>query len=117
MLWSVTKVPTPAERTTTIRVALREELLKGPATLRDLSQRLGVSEKELPDHLEHLEKSTKGRGEKLRQVPPECLGCGYVFADRTRVTRPGKCPQCRSERIDPPTFWIQGSDAQNDTDS
>ena len=45
----------PPERTRTVREALREELLRGAATARDLSERVGVREKDVPGHLEHLD--------------------------------------------------------------
>ena len=95
------------ERTQTVREAIREELLRGPATARDLSERVSIREKDVAEHLEHLEKSLRARGERLVVEPASCIACGYAFASRARLTRPGACPQCRSTRIDPPAFRIQ----------
>lgn len=73
---------------------------------RELSQALGLTEKEVYGHLEHIRRSTAAAGETLVVTPSECLACGYVFADRRRLTRPGRCPRCRASRVSPPAFRI-----------
>ena len=98
--------PVPTERTATVRAALAEALREGPATARELSERVGIPEKDVPGHLEHLERSLEAHGEKLTIEPAECLACGYAFAGRRKLTRPGRCPECGSERIEPPAFRI-----------
>jgi transcriptional regulator len=95
------------ERTRTVREAIREELLRGAATARELSERVSIREKDVAEHLEHLEKSSRARGERLVVEPASCIACGYSFARRNRLTRPGSCPQCGSTRIDPPAFRIE----------
>ena len=95
------------ERSVTPRAALHEALLGAPKTSKDLSARAGMSEKEIPEHLEHLEKSLKAKGERLVVKPAECLACSFVFKDRSRVAAPGSCPKCQSERIAPPRFHIE----------
>ena len=95
------------ERTRTVREAIREELLRGAATARELSERVSIREKDVAEHLEHLEKSVRARGERLVVEPASCISCGFVFARRSRMTRPGSCPECGSTRIDPPTFRIE----------
>ena len=94
------------ERTRTVREAIREELLRGAATARELSERVSIREKDVAEHLEHLEKSLRARGERLVVEPATCIACGYAFARRSRLTRPGSCPECGSTRIDPPAFRI-----------
>lgn len=99
--------PVPAERSATVRAALREELLKGYATAHELSERLRIPEKEVPGHLEHLARSAKQRGEKLAVLPSACPDCGFEFRSRKRLTRPGRCPECGGERVDAPAFRIE----------
>ncbi len=92
-----------------MRGALEEALAAAPEsglTARDLSAAVGISEKDVAEHLEHLEKSLKAVGGRLRVLPAECLACGFVFRDRRRFTRPGACPKCRATRIDPPAFRL-----------
>jgi transcriptional regulator len=98
--------PRPPARAETVRAALREALLAGPATAHDLSERVGIREKDVAEHLGHLARSAAHRGERLVVEPATCVGCGFAFRDRTRLTRPGACPSCRSTRIDPPLFRI-----------
>jgi transcriptional regulator len=102
--------PVPPVRGVTVRGALEAELAQAPEpglTARELSARVGISEKDVAGHLEHLEKSLRAGGAALTVTPSECLACGYVFGDRKRLTRPGSCPECRSTRIDPPAFRIR----------
>ena len=94
------------ERHATVRSALRQVLREGPLTARELSARVGISEKDVSGHLEHLARSLRHSGERLRVEPAQCLGCGFVFKARTRLSKPSKCPACRSERVDPPRFVI-----------
>jgi predicted Zn-ribbon and HTH transcriptional regulator len=42
----------------------------------------------------------------LRVEPAQCLACEFVFKEHTRLTKPSKCPVCRSQRLDPPRFVI-----------
>jgi predicted Zn-ribbon and HTH transcriptional regulator len=100
--------PVPPARGETVREALRVALRDGPATARDLSAAVGLREKDVADHLAHLGRSLARRGERLVVEPAACLACGWVFRERTRLARPGACPSCRSTRIDPPVFRIEG---------
>jgi len=96
----------PAERSTTVRAQLREELSRGPQTARSLSTAVGLREREISDHLEHLSRSLGAHGERLAVEPASCLACGYAFKDRRRLTTPSRCPKCGSERIEPPAFQL-----------
>ncbi len=96
----------PPAPTGTVRDRLLAALLEGPATVRDLSRRVGVREREVIDHLPHVERSVRHQGRELRVEPASCLACGFRFAERTRYTRPGACPQCRGRRISLPRFQV-----------
>ena len=95
------------ERQVTVRSALREVLREGPLTARELSARVGIGEKEVYGHLEHLARSLKHSGERLRVEPAQCLACGFVFKERTRLSKPSKCPVCRNQRMDPSRFSVE----------
>jgi predicted Zn-ribbon and HTH transcriptional regulator len=95
-----------SEATQTIRARLKAELLREPGTAHELSARVRVSEKEIPGHLEHLEKSLKAEGSVLEVQPASCIACGFSFKKRERFSKPSRCPKCGSERIDPPVFSI-----------
>lgn len=94
-----------------MRGALEAALAAAPEhglTAKDLSALVGISEKDVAGHLEHLEKSLQAQGLRLEMLPASCIGCGFRFKDRRRLTRPGACPECRSTRIDPPAFRVAG---------
>ena len=99
--------PELPERRQTIRQAMLEQLARGPLTLRQLSTLLRQSEKELLPHLEHLQRSLRReRGGRLQIEPAECLGCGFRFEQRRRLSKPSACPRCREQRIEPPRYWV-----------
>ncbi|RLB90357.1 MAG: transcriptional regulator [Deltaproteobacteria bacterium] len=83
----------------TSRQQMMEILSRQECSVRDLSRMLGIREKEVYDHLSHIQRSVASRKRKLVISPSRCLSCGYVFETRKRFTRPSRCPHCRSERI------------------
>ena len=83
-----------------------ELLEKKEMSAREISQTIGIREKEIYTHLPHISRSVNAKREKLIIIPAECLGCGYVFEKRKRFTRPSRCPQCKSEHIQNPVYRI-----------
>jgi len=92
--------PPPPERHATERQALLACLDATPRTARDLSSCAGLSEKQVIQNLEHLQRS---RADLLVE-PAACLGCGFRFEKRSRLAKPGRCPLCRGTHIEPPRF-------------
>jgi len=72
----------------------------------EISGELGISEKEVYEHLSHIARSVASQNKTVLITPAICLRCGYVFEDRTRFTCPGRCPQCKKSHIQSPTFRI-----------
>lgn len=97
----------PREEHETARARLRELLRAGPATARELSERAHLSEKEVRQHLQHLVRSARGRGDRISIEPSRCEACGFVFEGRDRLGKPGRCPVCRGSRIHPPRFGYE----------
>jgi predicted Zn-ribbon and HTH transcriptional regulator len=73
---------------------------------RELSQELGIKEREVYDHLAHVERSVAASAVEFIVTPSQCLLCGYVFEGRRRLTRPGRCPQCKRSKLQNPSFRI-----------
>lgn len=95
-----------AGRPATIRQQLQHELENGVMSCRDLSRATHQSEKEVLEHLRHLQLSLRQQAKTLKVEPSVCRKCNYVFEQRSRLTKPGKCPACRHTTIDPPLFSI-----------
>lgn len=93
-----------------LRRQILEVLRRGPTTLHELAAELDLREKDAAEHLAHALRSIHAH-DRLRQEPAECLACGFTFRKRERLTTPGRCPKCRSERVRPALFWIEGKDA------
>jgi predicted Zn-ribbon and HTH transcriptional regulator len=108
--------PVPPERAATIPTLIRQALSAESKTARDLSSELGVSEREVLRHLEHLERTLKESGAKLIIDPPACLACGFVFRKRGRLDRPSRCPVCRSERLSSARFRVEPARNQPESD-
>ena len=84
------------------------ELLTGMSrSSYELAALLGLPERQIEDHLRHIVR-TLARDQTRRFVvePSTCHACHYVFRERTRLTRPSRCPRCRHEAISPPRFMI-----------
>jgi predicted Zn-ribbon and HTH transcriptional regulator len=97
----------PPDNKQTLRQQIIDLLSSDTLTQRDLSKAVSITEKEVVDHLRHLDKSVSSQGKKLVQLPYECLSCGFVFDRRTRFTRPGRCPRCRNSHIQMARYHIE----------
>jgi transcriptional regulator len=88
----------PPERT--VRQCLTELLIETRLSSYQLAQLLDIPERQVEDHLPHIVKSL-ARDQSRRFVldPSVCSDCGFVFRDRTKLTRPSRCPTCRSEAV------------------
>ncbi|MGD8256037.1 MAG: transcriptional regulator [Desulfobacterales bacterium] len=90
----------------TVRQQIISLLSQKEMDARALSREVRIREKEVYDHLVHIARSLAGKGKKLTVRPSRCLLCDYVFENRKRLTRPGRCPRCRSTRLQNPVFSI-----------
>jgi predicted Zn-ribbon and HTH transcriptional regulator len=77
-------------------------------TTDQLARMLGIPERQVEEHLAHVVKTVaRDRSRRFILEPSTCLDCGFMFRDRTRLTRPTRCPQCRSEGISVPRYRIE----------
>lgn len=85
------------------------ELLTGTRlATHQLAQMLGIPERQVEDHLEHVVKSlARDKTRRFILEPSRCQDCDFVFRDRRRLTRPSRCPLCRSEDITAPRYGIE----------
>ncbi|WHZ17024.1 MAG: universally conserved protein [Nitrospira sp.] len=95
----------PSEQTPRRRII---DLLTGTLlSSHQLAQLLGMPERHVEDHLTHVVKTlARDPARTFLLEPSTCQDCGYAFRDRTKLTRPSRCPNCRSEAITSPRYGI-----------
>jgi transcriptional regulator len=93
----------------TIRQQIIDLLREQEFNAREISQALSIMEKEVYDHLEHIDRTIGRQGMKVVVQPYACLSCGYTFESRRRWTRPGRCPVCRHGHIRMAAYRIVAS--------
>ncbi len=98
----------PVSRTARQRII---QLLTGARlSSHQLAQLLGMSERQVEEHLVHVVKTiARDRDRRFILEPSTCPDCGFVFRDRTKLTRPSRCPCCRSEGTTAPRYGIEAS--------
>ena len=94
----------PADRHDTPRHEIIALLGAESLTAREISERVGIQEKEVLEHLEHIRIALHGG---LAREPALCMVCGFSFRKRERLKGPGRCPVCRSEHIAEPRFSVR----------
>ena len=97
----------PQERHETLRREIIETLQGHAVSAKEISAIVGIREKDVDGHLEHIQRSMHNYGRILLITPAECKMCGFIFRKRKRFNKPGKCPVCRSESIAEPLFSIK----------
>ncbi len=102
--------PIAAEQTR--RQRIMDLLEKYALDFEALRRELGLPRKALEEELGHLEKSVKRRGDRLEIQPAICMACGYSFETRRdrKFHAPKRCPECKAERVAPPSFSIVSND-------
>jgi len=81
---------------------LRDE----PLTVHEIAREMECPVTEVIDALRHLQKSLRHRPERLEVEPARCRKCGFTFSS-DKLSKPGKCPRCRSKWIREPRIGIR----------
>lgn len=89
----------------TRRQQIMEILQQNRKSAQQLANYFQVELKEIIEDLGHISKSIKPN--KLRIVPAYCKSCNFVFKERSKVSKPSKCPRCKSEWIEAQMFEIK----------
>jgi len=98
--------PDGASAVVTIRQRIADLLRGKELTAREISAQAGIPEREVAEHLRHLEQTLHHATERLSTLAPHCIACGFVFDARRKHSRPSRCPRCKSERLSAPRFRI-----------
>ena len=95
----------------TIRQRLMHLITGTLRSSRELAALLAIPERQVEEHLRHVARSvSRDPGRRFILAPSACEGCGFRFRERTRLTRPSRCPRCRSEDITAPRYGIETPD-------
>lgn len=99
----------------TPRQRIKDLLFVTPLSARRIAEIVGMSERQVEDHLRHIARTVAhDRTVKFVLNPSACQDCEFVFRDRHRLTRPSRCPHCRSEAITEPRYSIARRSAKRD---
>ena len=82
------------------------EMVRQPRTSSSIAHELKLTRDEVEDHLKHLLKSAKTAGQHVKIEPARCRNCGFTFG-QDKITKPGKCPECKSTHLYEPLIQIK----------
>ncbi len=99
--------PVPGDRRETVRREIVSLLREHELTAKDISFEVGITEKQVCEHLRHIRLSLQRSGTPLVVTPARCRRCGFVFRKRERLGKPGRCPACKGESIEEPMFEVR----------
>ncbi len=103
----------PGDSDGTLRQKMIELLKVRPWDAGGLSRALGITQRMVEAHLRHVAQSVEAQGLKFVISPSQCRDCEFTFSDRSRTTKPSRCPKCRSEQIAPPAFEARPRSARS----
>lgn len=63
-----------------------------------IARELRLDRKDVEDDLRHAIRSARAAGHAVVIEPARCRQCGFVFGP-DKLSKPGKCPECRGSRI------------------
>ena len=89
----------------TRRQQIIELLEQNKQSAQQLANYFQTELKEIVEDLEHIRKSIKPR--KLKVTHACCKKCNFVFKERDKISKPSKCPRCKSEWVEAQMFWIE----------
>jgi transcriptional regulator len=91
-------------------MAFRKQLLDvlavEPRTASSLARELGLHRRDIEEDLRHLVRSARAAGHRVIVEPARCKSCGFTFGEE-KLSKPGKCPQCRGTWLFEPLLRIE----------
>ena len=94
----------------TVRKELVRILAFQPRSVSWLARELGLQRSEVEDDLRHMIRSARAAGHRVVIEPARCKGCGFTFSEE-KLSKPGKCPQCRGTRLYEAQIRVDPADA------
>src|SRR5688500_2747631 len=89
----------------TSRRRLIELLTTEPRSASSLAREMGLHRGDIEEDLRHALRTARAEGHAIEVIPARCKDCGFLF-DLGRLTKPGRCPSCRSGRLFEPLIRL-----------
>ena len=96
------------DKTVTIRKELLERIAGEARSVSSLARELGLKRGDVEEELRHALRSAEAAGYRVEILPARCRSCGFTF-DTRKLSKPGKCPDCRGSRIFEPQITLRPS--------
>jgi len=96
------------------RKDLIDMLLGNPLTVSQIARLVDESPSRVADDLNHLFRSLKHTEYKAVVEPACCRACGFEFS-QAKLTKPSKCPECKSTWVQEPKIGIEGKTQPGET--
>jgi predicted Zn-ribbon and HTH transcriptional regulator len=74
------------------------DVLAQPRSVSWLARELGLKRGDVEEDLRHLIRSARAAGHEVVVEPARCKACGFTFSE-DKLSKPGKCPECRATRL------------------
>jgi transcriptional regulator len=87
-----------------------------PRSISWLARELGLRRGDVEDDLRHTLRSAAAVGFEIVVVPARCRSCGFTF-DEKKLSRPGKCPACRGNRVYEPQIGVRRGSTEGEPSS
>ena len=88
------------------RKDLIPRLLNNAMSVAQIARAVGETPSQIAGDLEHLFRSLKHTEYRPDIQPATCRDCGFEFSEM-KVTKPSKCPKCRSRWISEPLVALK----------
>ena len=94
----------------TLRKELIALLTHQPRSVSAIARDLGLKRGDVEEDLRHAIRSAEAAGYRIIVLPARCRACGFTFDER-QLSKPSKCPACRSTRLFEPQISIREPEA------
>jgi predicted Zn-ribbon and HTH transcriptional regulator len=90
----------------TVRRDLVKLLGQQPRSVSSIAREMGLDRGDVEEHLRHAIRSARAAGHRVVVEPAKCRQCGFTFGE-DKLSKPGKCPECRGTRLYEPQILIR----------
>ena len=94
----------------TLRKDLIALLTHQPRSVSAIARDLGLKCGDVEEDLRHAIRSAEAAGYRIIVLPARCRACGFTFDER-KLSKPSKCPACRSTRLFEPQISVREPEA------